>query len=731
MRPVLTTRRRGALGAVGLAVAAMIAIVLPVTYAAFGYLERSEVLAFKAKIGAAKVAKFIYGREKLWQYQSVRLDEVLELPVGAGALRQRVLDSSGAVVFDNDRELVPPVLRSTAPIVVGSATVGEVVTEESLNSFVREVLLWVLASTVLAVAAYLGFRSLPLRALDDTIAELEIQNRRFDVALSNMSQGLCVFDKDRRLVVCNARYANLYDLPPDLRRPGTPLEDIVRYRLATGRYAGAGPQEHARSIDVMVAARTPSTNVYDMRDGRSIFVKFEPLEGGGWVATHEDITEQRRAEAHIAHLAHHDPLTDLPNRVLLSKRLEEARRLVAGGGSVAVLCLDLDRFKEVNDTLGHPVGDALLKAIARRLRECVRETDTVARVGGDEFAIVQAGATQPQAATALAVRIIEAVTAPFEIDGQHIVVGTSVGISVAPSDTDDTAQLFKYADMALYQVKGRGRGTYRFFEPAMDALMHERRQMEIDLRAAVSEGGFELYYQPIINLDDNLVSTFEALLRWHRPHRGMVSPAEFIPLAEETGLIAQIGEWVVRAACAQAATWPDSVRVSVNLSPAQFRHIHLAAVVAQALADSGLAANRLELEITESILLENTQETLAVLRTLRNAGVRIAMDDFGIGFSSLRSLRIFPFDKIKIDRSFVWDLDKAEPASAIVEAIAMLGARLDMIITAEGVETADQLSWVRALGVTEVQGFYISRPRPAGDIAAMLDAASLTAREAA
>jgi diguanylate cyclase (GGDEF)-like protein len=468
-----------------------------------------------------------------------------------------------------------------------------------------------------------------------------------------------------------------------------------------------------------------------MQDGRSIFVKFEPLEGGGWVATHEDITEQRRAEAHIAHLAHHDPLTDLPNRVLLSKRLEETRRIVAGGGSVAVLCLDLDRFKEVNDTLGHPVGDALLKAIAQRLRGCVRETDTVARVGGDEFAIVQAGAAQPQAATALAVRIIETIAAPIEIDGHHIVVGTSVGIAVAPSDTDDTAQLFKYADMALYQVKGRGRGTYRFFEPAMDALMHERRQMEIDLRAAVSDGGFELYYQPIINLDENRVSTFEALLRWNHPHRGMVSPAEFIPLAEETGLIAPIGEWVLRAACAQAATWLGDVRVAVNLSPAQFRHIQLAAVVARALADGGLAANRLEFEITESILLESTEETLAVLQALRNAGVRIAMDDFGIGFSSLRSLRLFPFDKIKIDRSFVRDLNKAEPASAIVEAIAMLGARLDVTITAEGVETAEQLSWVRALGVTEVQGYFISRPRPAGDIPSMLDAVSLTAREAA
>jgi diguanylate cyclase (GGDEF)-like protein len=539
--------RRGALGAVGLVVATMIGLVLPLAYATFSYLERSEVLAFKAKVSAAKVAKLVYGQDhQLWQHRTVRLDEVLELPSNTDPLRQRVLDNSGKIVFDNGRELLPPVLRSTVPIVVGSSTVGQLITEESLDGLVKTVLLCVLASTVLAVAAYMGFRALPLRALDDTIAELETQNRRFDVALNNMSQGLCVFDRDRRLVVCNSRYASLYDLPADLKRPGTALEDIIRFRMATGRYAGPRPEEHARSIDAMIAAGTASTHVYDMRDARSIFVKFEPLDGGGWVATHEDITEQRRAEAHIAHLAHHDPLTDLPNRVLLSKHLEEARRLVAAGGSVAVLCLDLDRFKEVNDTLGHAVGDALLRAIATRLRECARETDTVARVGGDEFAIVQAGATQPQAATALAARIIEAITAPFAIGGHQIVVGTSVGISVAPSDTDDTAQLLKYADMALYQVKGQGRGSYRFFEPAMDARLHERRQMEVDLRAAVSDGGFELYYQPIINLDENRISSFEALLRWNRPHRGLVSPGEFMALAEETGLIAQIGQWVLR-----------------------------------------------------------------------------------------------------------------------------------------------------------------------------------------
>ena len=338
---------------------------------------------------------------------------------------------------------------------------------------------------------------------------------------------------------------------------------------------------------------------------------------------------------------------------------------------------------------------------------------------------------QPHAATALAVRLIEAITAPIEIEGHQIIVGTSVGISVAPNDTGDTSLLLKNADVALYRVKEQGRGSYRFFEAGMDALMHERRQMEIDLRAAVAGGGFEIHYQPILNLDKSVVSTFEALLRWNRPNRGVVSPADFIPLAEETGLIAQIGEWVLRAACAEAAAWPENIRVAVNLSPMQFKHTQLVAIVARALADAKLPPQRLELEITESILLENTQETLAILGALRNAGVRIAMDDFGIGFSSLRSLSMFPFDKIKIDQSFIADLDGSEHARAIVEAVAMLGARLEMTTTAEGVETTDQLSWLRALGVTEVQGYLVSRPHPANEVPAMLESIPLATREAA
>ena len=720
--------RRGALGAVGLAVAAMIVFALPLVYTFLEYQHRYEVLDFKARLSAAKVAKFIDGQEKLWQYQSVHFDEVLELPSSAGALRHRVVDSSGKVVFDNGRELAPPVLLSTAPIVVGSTTVGELITEESLDEFVKTVLLCLLASTVLAVAAYMGFRALPLRALDDTIAQLEIQNRRFDIALSNMSQGLCVFDKDRR--AGGLQFPLRQPLRPARRShaAGHVVGGIVRYRLATGRYSGASPQEHARSIDAMVAAGTPSTHVYDMWDGRSIFVKFEPLEGGGWVATHEDITEQRRAEAHIAHLAHHDPLTDLPNRVLLSKRLEEARRRCGrrlGGGAVP-----RSRSIQGGQRYARPPGrrrpsQGNSQALARVA--CGRPIRSRGSVVTSSPSCRRVGAAAGRNGTC---RAHHRGYYGSHRDRRPPHRGRHQRRHLrCAGDTDDTAQLFKYADMALYQVKGQGRGTYRFFEPAMDALMHERRRWRSTC-GRPSGGGFELYYQPIINLA-RAVSTFEALLRWHQPHRGMVSPGRVHspgggdrPDRADRRMGAAARLRAGRHLAGQCPRVRQPVAGAIQASPAGRGG-------AQALADGGLAADRLELEITESILLESTEETLAVLPRCATRACASPWTISASAFPSLRSLRIFPFDKIKIDRSFVWDLGTRPSLPAIVEAIAMLGARLDMTITAEGVETSDQLAWVRALGVTEVQGFFISRPRPAGDIPDMLGSASLTAREAA
>jgi diguanylate cyclase (GGDEF)-like protein len=385
-----------------------------------------------------------------------------------------------------------------------------------------------------------------------------------------------------------------------------------------------------------------------------------------------------------------------------------------------VLCLDLDNFKSVNDTLGHPIGDLLLKAVADRLRALLPDPATVARLSGDEFALVDPNVADPDAAGALAQAIIAAVAQPFDIDGHQLVIGTSVGIALAPTDGNRSDQLLKNADMALYRAKSEGRGTHRFFEREMDARVQARHVLELDMRKALANGEFELHYQAQVNLASDRIAGFEALIRWHHPERGLVLPTEFIPLAEETGLITSIGEWVIRTACLEAAPWPDRIRIAVNLSPVQFRSRSLAATVIGALATSGLAPSRLELEITESVLLEHNEATLATLHHLRDLGVRISMDDFGTGYSSLSYLRSFPFDKIKIDRSFTRDLDTTPDSVAIVRAVASLGKSLGITTTAEGVETPRQLEIVRSEGCNEVQGHVYSEAVAADDVWTLL-----------
>ncbi len=559
-----------------------------------------------------------------------------------------------------------------------------------------------------------------LRAQDE---ELRTQNMRFKTALDNMGEGLCMFDSDMRLVVGNERYANMYQLPPELLKVGTPLKALVEHRMRNGILLGTKSDraidERLKALGELPAAVTSSW-IDELVDGRFICITRQPMDGGGWVATHRDVTEQRRSEAAMAHMAHHDALTDLPNRVQLRDHIEKNLSHVRRGETLAVLGLDLDHFKTINDTLGHPIGDALLCAVSERLRECVRDTDLVARTGGDEFSIVQVGVEQPRSASALAERLIAAMSAPFDLGEHHVVIGTSVGIAVAPGDGVDSDQLLKNADLALYRAKADGRGIFRFFEAEMDAKIQARRRLELDLHKAVSAGEFELYYQPIVSLKSNKIGGFEALLRWNHPTRGRVAPMQFIPLAEETGLIVPIGEWVIRQACAQAAAWPASIRLAVNLSPAQFRSKDLVSTVVSALTAAGLAPDRLELEITETVLLLNNDATLAILHQLRGLGVRISMDDFGTGYSSLSYLRSFPFDKIKIDQSFVRDLAEKPELIAIIRAVAGLGASFGITTTAEGVETQEQLDLMRAEGCTEVQGFYYSEPRPAADFAELL-----------
>jgi diguanylate cyclase (GGDEF)-like protein len=453
-----------------------------------------------------------------------------------------------------------------------------------------------------------------------------------------------------------------------------------------------------------------------LSDGRVFLIANTPIADGGWLATHEDVTERQRAQEQIVHMARHDALTDLPNRVLLRERLEHELKRVKRGECLAVLCLDLDHFKSVNDTLGHPIGDELLKRVADRLRGATREPDTVARLGGDEFAIIMTQLKQPTDASALSRRIRESISRPYQINGHQIVTNISIGISVAPIDDMDPDVLLKNADLALYGAKSDGRGTYRFFEAEMDARMKVRRDLEMDLRKALLNGELELHYQPLVNLQDNEISALEALLRWNHPTRGVISPVDFIPIAEETGLIIPIGEWVLRTACKEAGNWPDHVKVAVNVSPAQLKSRNFLDTVISALGDSGLPASRLQLEITESVLMQNTFATLETLHALRKLGVQIAMDDFGTGYSSLSYLRSFPFDKIKIDRSFIQDLSNGAEPLAIVHAVAGLAKCLNMISTAEGVETQQQLDALQAMGCTEMQGYLFSRARPVKEL---------------
>jgi len=561
-----------------------------------------------------------------------------------------------------------------------------------------------------------------LDRINRAAAELALaeQNRRFDAALSNMPHGLCMFDGDTRLILCNAAYRRLYALPENLTLPGTPLQDILDHRIVTG----SAPIDWEDYRDIVIESEQRGGDLINrhiqLQDGRTIQITHNPIPEGGYVASHEDVTEILAAAAD-RRLARHDPLTGLPNRTLLRERLDRALIHSRKNSPLAVLCVDLDHFKEVNDTLGHPIGDQLLRAVAGRLTACVRERDTVARLGGDEFIVLLPGIQGRKAARDLADRLIETVGAPFEIQGHRITIGASIGLAMAPEDGDEAEILLVNADLALYRAKALGRAIACFFEPGMDARAEARRQLEEEFRQAVEAERFELHYQPEVDTTSGAIVGFEALLRWNRPGQGIVSAAEFIALAEETGLIARLDEWVIGRACADAARWPRAVRVAVNLSPAQFRCRTLIDTVVRALAVSGLAPERLELEVSESVLRSDGERALATLHQLRDLGVRIAMDDFGAGYSSLGCLRMFAFDKIKIDPSFITGLSEPGPCAAIVKAVAGLGASLGVVTTAEGVETPEQLARLREQGCGAAQGYLLGRATPASEVSALLE----------
>jgi diguanylate cyclase (GGDEF)-like protein/PAS domain S-box-containing protein len=547
------------------------------------------------------------------------------------------------------------------------------------------------------------------------VIQVREQHRRFNAALNNMSQGLCMIDAEYNVIVCNRRYLEIFGFSADLVKPGTPMREVMRQSVARGNQTAMSADALYENYVTRLNAGRATIHRH-LADGRVLEVVNEPMPEGGWVVTYEDITERYQVEQNIARIARHDSLTDLPNRLLFREKMAEGLARVAAGGEVmALFCLDLDNFKNINDTLGHPIGDALLRAVAQRLRSVVGEDDTIARLGGDEFAILQA-ASSPYAAEVLAGRVVDVLASPIVIEGHEINTGLSVGIALAPADGSAADHLMKCADLALYRAKAEGRGLFRFFEPEMDAHIQRRRALEIDLRRGLVAGEFRLVYQPLLNLATNALTGMEALLRWNHPERHDVLPSEFIPVAEETGLIVPLGEWVLRRACAEAAQWPDGIRVAVNLSPVQFRNRGLVTMVTQALAAAGLPATRLEIEITEAALLQKDEMTLAMLHQLRALGMRISMDDFGTGYSSLSYLRSFPFDKIKIDRSFIADIERNGDSEAIIRAIAELGASLGIATTAEGIETPEQLELVRRAGCTEVQGYLLSKPRAAADV---------------
>jgi diguanylate cyclase (GGDEF)-like protein len=532
--------------------------------------------------------------------------------------------------------------------------------------------------------------------------------------LEQMPVGLCVFDGDDRLLFCNRRYLDLWKLPAALGARGTHFVDII------ANTHGAETEESRQQGKPEAGSVGTRRREWQLTCGRRIEVVATRFPDGSCVAVHEDVTERRSAEARIVHMATHDTLTGLPNRVRLREEFEVQLKRHARGEDLALLCLDLDRFKSINDSHGHPVGDALLKEVALRLRECTRETDTLARLGGDEFAVLQCGAAQPAASTQLARRIVGALALPFHVAGQTVQIGASVGIAMAPFDGTDAQTLHKNVDLAMYRAKAEGRGTFRYFEPQFDQMAQLRRSLETDLRLALSRGEFELLYQPQVCMRNNAVVGFEALLRWHHPHKGTISPLDFIPLAEESGLIIDIGRWVLMQACQQAMQWAPEVRVAVNVSAVQFRRGSLLRDVTAALQASALTPDRLEIEITESVMLDDQQFASATLKELRQQGVRIALDDFGTGYSSLSLLRSFPFDRLKIDRSFVRDLGQREDALSIIRAVVGLGNSLGIKITVEGVETALQLRTVREEGCCEVQGYWFSKPAPATDLLALM-----------
>lgn len=547
----------------------------------------------------------------------------------------------------------------------------------------------------------------------------------FEIALNNMARGLSMFDDQQRLIVCNGLYREIYDLPEHLTKPGTRFSEIIRYHAS--REGRALTKQEVASQRRWIASHVKAleqgksfSHTQLMSDGRSILVSNQPLPHGGWVDLQEDITERRQAEEKIDWLARHDTLTKLPNRFHFREQLDRALK---ANSKIAVHWIDLDHYKAINDSLGHPVGDALLESVAERLKSAVRASDIIARLGGDEFAVVQQNVSSAARATSFAKRLLSVIKAPHQLLGNTVAVTASIGIALSPKHGTDAGALLKNADVALYATKAAGRGSFSIYDGQLAAADLTTASQRSELEVALSSGQLELYYQPIVDLKLRSVTSFEALMRWRHPTRGLVPPDDFIPLAERSGLIVQMGAWAIEKACRDAMGWPSHIKVNVNLSPRQFETAGLYATTRNALKATGLDPRRLEFEITESTLLQDDAKTHNILHKLKRLGVRIALDDFGTAYASLSYLRSFPFDKIKIDRSFIHDLTvgRRDDCLAIIDAVVGLAKQMKMTTVAEGIETAEQLDTISVAGCGEVQGFFFSRPVPADQVMAVIE----------